>query len=47
MGSKSVLGITKKKDESRALGGGGGGGGVELPPLEPLRSAYGLDGMMI
>ena len=46
MGSKSVLGITKKKDESRALGGGGGGG-VELPPLEPLRSAYGLDGMMI
>ena len=46
MGSKSVLGITKKKDESRAPGGGGGGG-VELPPLEPLRSAYGLDGMMI
>ena len=46
MGSKSVLGKTKKKDESRAPGGGGGGG-VELPPLEPLRSAYGLDGMMI
>ena len=35
MGSKSVLGITKKKDESRAPGGGGRRGGRIAPSRAP------------